>query len=47
MNHKKFENSWHSAGNMLFFKTNHAGSIAAHQKYDSLTEKVHQIILQY
>ena len=32
---------------MQFFEINHSGSIAAHRKYDSLTEKVHQFILKY
>ena len=32
------------AGNMQFLKINHAGGIPAHQKYDSLTEKVHLFI---
>ena len=47
INHKNAENSNHSAGNMQFFEINHAGSIAAHWKYDSITEKVHLSILQY
>ena len=36
-----------STGNMPFFEINHAVSIAAHLKYDSITEKVHLSILQY
>ena len=47
MNHKNTENSCHGAGNMPFFKTNHVGSIAAHWKYDLITEKVHLSILKY
>ena len=44
---KKTENSCHDAGNMPYFETNHAGSIVAHSKYDSIIENVHLSILQY
>ena len=47
MNHKNTENACHSAGNMPFFEINHADSIAALWKYDSITEKEHLSILQY
>ena len=47
MNYKNTESTCHSAGNMQFFEINHAGSYAAHWKYDSITEKLHLSILQY
>ena len=47
MNHKNNENPFHGAGNMPFFEINHADSIAAHWKYDSIAEKLHLSILQY
>ena len=47
MDHEKVQNTWCSARNMPFFDMNHAGSNTAHPKYDSWTEKVHHIILQY
>ena len=47
MNNESTENSCHDAGNMPLFEINHAGSIAAHWKYDSITEKVHLVMLKY
>ena len=41
MNHKNNKNSCHDAENMPLFEINHTGSIAAHWKYDSITEKVY------
>ena len=47
MNHKNTENSCHGAGNMSFFEVNHAGSIAAHWKYDySKRAPIHIAILK-
>ena len=44
---KNTVNTSHGAENMQFFEINHAGSIAAHWKYDSIPEKVHLSILHH